>query len=128
MGFHDNLLSRKQRPKIGPAAAPVQRQAARNKQRAEASDYTPALSRGQADPVAPTWEGARGRGDDATENVQTYVAPHEPPFSVDALADRWGCSRGVVYSLIRAGKLAHFRIGDLIRVPAAEVGKFECGL
>lgn len=48
------------------------------------------------------------------------------PFSVPQLAERWGCSDGLVRKLIRDGELQCFRPGALIRISAAEVEKFEC--
>lgn len=50
------------------------------------------------------------------------------PFSIASLAKRWACSQGAVRNLLRAGRLPHFRIGTLIRIPAAEVEKFEMTL
>lgn len=47
------------------------------------------------------------------------------PFSVAALAERWACSEGAIRNQLRAGRLAYFRIGTLIRIPAAEVDRFE---
>ncbi|WP_442800404.1 helix-turn-helix domain-containing protein [Sphingomonas sp. STIS6.2] len=47
------------------------------------------------------------------------------PFTVASLAERWGRSEGAVRNLFRASRLPHFRIGTLIRIPAAEVEKFE---
>lgn len=48
------------------------------------------------------------------------------PLSVPQLADRWGCSEGLVYRLIRERRLQCFRPGTLIRIPFAEVERFEC--
>jgi len=47
------------------------------------------------------------------------------PFSIASLAKRWACSQGAIRNLLRAGRLPHFRIGTLIRIPAAEVETFE---
>lgn len=45
-----------------------------------------------------------------------------PPFSVKALAERWGVSRQHIYSLIRRGQLRAFPIGKrLVRIPADAV-------
>lgn len=49
-----------------------------------------------------------------------------PPFTVDTLAARWCCSPGAVRNRIRAGEIRTFRIGVLIRIPAAEVERIEC--
>lgn len=49
-------------------------------------------------------------------------------FSVAQLADRWGCSTGHIYSLVKQERLRFFRIGTLIRVSAEEVERIEgCG-
>ena len=48
------------------------------------------------------------------------------PYSVATLAARWGCSDDVVRRLIAEGHLQSFRVGDLIRVRAAEVERYEC--
>jgi excisionase family DNA binding protein len=49
-----------------------------------------------------------------------------PPFTVDTLAARWGCSPSAIRNRIRAGEIQTFRIGTLIRIPANEVEKIEC--
>lgn len=48
------------------------------------------------------------------------------PFTVPALAQRWECSEGLVRKMIERGELSSFRLGTLIRIPAAEVAKIEC--
>ena len=48
------------------------------------------------------------------------------PFSPETLADRWGCSAEKVRTMYRDGELAGFRLGKLIRIPAAEVERYEC--
>ena len=48
------------------------------------------------------------------------------PYSVPQLAERWGCSEGLVRKLIRSGDLQCFRPGALIRISAAEVERYEC--
>lgn len=50
----------------------------------------------------------------------------QKPFSPETLADRWGCSSEKVRLMYRAGELAGFRLGKLIRIPAAEVERYEC--
>ena len=52
--------------------------------------------------------------------------PIPAPYSVPQLAQRWGCSEGLVRKLIRDGQLQCFRPGSLIRIAAAEVERFEC--
>ena len=61
----------------------------------------------------------------------TAPAPYSPetlakPFTVPALAARWGCSEGLIRKMIERGELSSFRLGVLIRVPASEVAKIEC--
>lgn len=48
------------------------------------------------------------------------------PFSPETLAERWGCSAEKVRIMYRAGELPGFRLGKLIRIPAAEVERYEC--
>jgi excisionase family DNA binding protein len=48
------------------------------------------------------------------------------PFTVATLADRWGCSEGAIRNRIRAGEVRSFKIGALVRIPAAEVERVEC--
>jgi excisionase family DNA binding protein len=50
----------------------------------------------------------------------------ERPYSPETLADRWGCSAEKVRLMYRAGELAGFRLGKLIRIPAVEVERYEC--
>lgn len=49
------------------------------------------------------------------------------PYSIATLAERWGCSRRQVTSLIRKGALQSFRVGNLLRVRPEEVERYECG-
>lgn len=48
------------------------------------------------------------------------------PYSPETLAQRWGCSSEKVRQMCRAGELAAFRLGKLIRIPASEVERVEC--
>ena len=48
------------------------------------------------------------------------------PFSPETLADRWGCSAEKVRRMYHDGEIAAFRLGKLIRIPAAEVERIEC--
>lgn len=47
-------------------------------------------------------------------------------YDVPRLAARWGCSDGLIRNMIRRGELATFRLGNLVRIPAAEVERIEC--
>lgn len=49
-----------------------------------------------------------------------------PPYSPETLAARWGCSAEKIRLMYRDGELAGFRLGKLIRIPAAEVERYEC--
>lgn len=120
MSFHDNILSRKGRPRTA-ATAKARRQIAEDIERAKAFDIaTPSISAPPAPMAEPEADGMAGRRQIAGP------PPSEPPFSVRSLAERWSCSEGAVRSVIRNGELGHFRVGDLIRVPAEEVRRFEC--
>lgn len=48
------------------------------------------------------------------------------PFSPETLADRWACSAEKVRQMCRAGEIASFRLGKLIRIPSTEVERIEC--
>jgi excisionase family DNA binding protein len=48
------------------------------------------------------------------------------PFSPETLAERWACSPEKVRRMYHDGELVGFRLGKLIRIPAAEVERFEC--
>ncbi|WP_376743122.1 excisionase family DNA-binding protein [Paradevosia shaoguanensis] len=48
-----------------------------------------------------------------------------PPFTVEALAERWECSGQHIRDLVAQGKIGAFRVGRLIRIPVAEVIAFE---
>jgi excisionase family DNA binding protein len=56
----------------------------------------------------------------------SLAIPDARPLSVPQLAERWGCSEGLIYKLIRKGDLHCFRPGALIRISAAEVERYEC--
>jgi excisionase family DNA binding protein len=55
-----------------------------------------------------------------------FSASEPPPLSVPKLAQRWECSEGLIYKLIREKQLIAFRPGSLIRIRLAEVERFEC--
>ncbi|WP_164488881.1 helix-turn-helix domain-containing protein [Sphingobium sp. LF-16] len=126
VSFHDKLLSRKGRAKVGSSInignpedlSDIQNRSITN---ASAIDILVPLAR----PATGRVNGTGVRPPSAHKEIQTILA-EAPPFSVRSLATRWDCSQGAVRNLIRAGKISHFRIGDLIRIPAEEVGRFEC--
>jgi excisionase family DNA binding protein len=47
-------------------------------------------------------------------------------FTVASLAQEWDCSEGAIRKLVATGALGSFRVGTLIRIPAAEVERYEC--
>lgn len=126
MSFHDKLLSRKGRVKVaspgvkaGQATVDdVKRAAAGSEMVAEVADLLQGIRIEALGRIGS--EQTQSCGDDIALSVGA------PPFSVRSLAARWGCSDGAVRNLIRNGALSHFRIGDLIRIPAEEVARFEC--
>jgi excisionase family DNA binding protein len=128
LSFHDNLLSRKGRPRTA-ATAKAQRQIAEEFRRAKAFDVdTPPASAPAAAIAAdsPKAESGSRLGGNGSRSQAGLAPASEPPFTVRTLAERWDCSVGAVRSLIRNRALGHFRVGDLIRVPADEVRRFEC--
>lgn len=48
------------------------------------------------------------------------------PYSPETLAAHWGCSAEKIRIMCKRGELASFRLGKLIRIPAAEVERYEC--
>ena len=48
------------------------------------------------------------------------------PYSPETLAERWDCSAEKIRRMYHDGELAGFRLGKLIRIPAAEVERYEC--
>lgn len=52
----------------------------------------------------------------------------ERPYSIDTLAERWGCSPSHIRKMVAAGDLTAFGIGGkLVRIAAAEVARIESG-
>jgi excisionase family DNA binding protein len=49
----------------------------------------------------------------------------ERPLTPEQLAVHWGCSANHVRNLIKRGELQAFRLGRLIRIPAAAVDEFQ---
>jgi excisionase family DNA binding protein len=49
------------------------------------------------------------------------------PYTLDGLAERWECSGSHVRKLCVAGKLRHFRIGSLYRIPVDAMLEYEVG-
>lgn len=52
--------------------------------------------------------------------------PAERPLTVDQAASHLGCSASHIRSLCARGELRHFRLGRLIRIPAAAMEELEC--
>ena len=53
------------------------------------------------------------------------MEPTPIPFNAETLAERWGCSAGLVRKLCRTGQLNHFRVGSLYRMSLVHVLEFE---
>lgn len=119
MGFHENLLSRKGRPKGGAAARA--KKIEDELRRAKAYDLA-------APPPVPDTAASTGsvEGGDAGPTGSEASLPSALPYTVRSLAERWSCSEGAVRNLVRNGGLGHCRVGDLIRIPADDVTRFEC--
>ena len=48
------------------------------------------------------------------------------PFSPQTLAERWDCSAEKIRIMCHRGDLSWFPFGKSMRIPAAEVERFEC--
>lgn len=59
-------------------------------------------------------------------SVPQPIADAPRPFSPAQLAERWGCSAEKVRIMCKDRVLASFSLGKLIRIPAAEVDRYEC--
>ena len=46
-------------------------------------------------------------------------------YTVQTLAERWACSKDVIYDLLRKKELNAFRVGKALRISAAEVRRIE---
>ena len=46
-------------------------------------------------------------------------------FTVATLAREWECSEGLIRKLVASGELRCFRLGNLIRISAEEVERFQ---
>ena len=46
-------------------------------------------------------------------------------YTVASLAERWACSRDVIYDLLRKHELRGFRVGNALRISAEEVRRVE---
>ena len=51
--------------------------------------------------------------------------PEARPFSPESLADRWECSAESIRQQCRQGRIKHFRLGRLYRIPAQIVEDIE---
>lgn len=49
------------------------------------------------------------------------------PYTLDGLGERWECSGSHIRKLCITGKLRHFRIGSLYRIPVDAVLEYEVG-
>ena len=46
-------------------------------------------------------------------------------YTVDTLAQRWACSRDVIYDMILQRKIKAFKVGRVLRISAEEVARYE---
>lgn len=47
------------------------------------------------------------------------------PYTLQSLADRWGCSAESIRLMVKDGRLPHFRVGRMIRIAARVVDDIE---
>lgn len=47
------------------------------------------------------------------------------PYTLQSLADRWGCSAESIRLMVKDGRLPHFRVGRMIRIAARVVEDIE---
>jgi excisionase family DNA binding protein len=57
--------------------------------------------------------------------MTTSTSDDRPAYSPRTLAERWECSDSLVRKLIKEGKLTAFTFGNLVRIKAAEVDRYE---
>ena len=57
---------------------------------------------------------------------QSRIERVDMAYSVPKLAARWQCSESLIRKLVKNRKLHSIPLGALIRIPAAEVERFEC--
>lgn len=119
MSFHDKMLSRKGRPRttLHPDAPPS---------KPSPANHVPSGPQPATSALAATSDGQKQPPRGPTTTAAADALPIIPPFTVKAIAERRQCSDGAVRRLIQDGELRSFRIGDLIRVAADEVARFEC--
>ena len=125
MSIHDKLLSRKGRQSSSRSAHPISARATHKLAKAATLDATWPFSVSSTRSEAET----AGSGMIAASNSGTTLGeplPLIPPFTVRSLAERWECSEGTVRNLLSNQVLRHFRVGQLIRIPAEEVARLEC--
>jgi excisionase family DNA binding protein len=51
--------------------------------------------------------------------------PFERPFTIETAAEHLGCSARHVRNMCAAGKIRYFRLGQLLRIPAAAMRELE---
>ncbi len=122
MSFSDNLLGRNRRQSSGngkAAKSSLTILAPRTRV------YPPLLDHTAKQPLAKAGASSSSNppGNDIDEASERAASP---PHSVQSLANRWKCSEGTVRNLIRNEAITHFRLGQLIRISAEEVARFEC--
>ena len=125
MSFHENLLSRKNRPRSVEAKS----QPAINDNASYGSILIGPAKIGEK-PSSESNVSLERVGQDwrspADGSSQDKSPESDRPYSVAGLASRWECSEGIIRGLIRNETLDHFRVGTLVRIRASEVERFEC--
>lgn len=62
------------------------------------------------------------------EDVRNMFPENRRPYTVKALAERWGCSDEHIRKMVKSGQLQAFALGGkLIRISAEEVDRWEKG-
>lgn len=81
------------------------------------------LAKAEADEMLSEWRGRKDASPTAPGSPRTV---DRAVYSVRTLAERWGCSHGLVRSMIARGELKSFRHGGhLIRITADAVAEVE---
>ena len=52
---------------------------------------------------------------------------NDKAYTVTSLAERWDCSKDVLYDMLRDGRLRAFRVGKALRISPEEVRRIEEG-
>jgi excisionase family DNA binding protein len=58
------------------------------------------------------------------QKTPTPVESNRLGYSMRETARLWGCSERSIWALVASGKLEHFKIGRLVRIPREAVNAF----